>query len=56
MIDKTLARMIDETLPRSLKLSGFGGGKMLEILVNQQHLVGVPIGRSSPLQCPGFYS
>ena len=46
MIDKTLARMIDETLRRSAKLSGIPRRNLLEIQtlleieVNQAHLVG----------------
>jgi hypothetical protein len=40
MIDKTLAHMIDETLQGCPKLSGFGSMKMLEVRMNQAHLMG----------------
>ena len=38
MIDKTLARMIDETLRKCLEIDGFCRRKMLELPVNQAHL------------------
>ena len=59
MIDKTLARMIDETLRRSAKLSGIPPCNLLEIQtlleieVNQRHLVGLT-RRVPPLQCQGI--
>ena len=38
MIDNSLARMIDETLRKSLEIDGFCRRKMLEVPVNQAHL------------------
>jgi hypothetical protein len=38
MIDNSLARMIDETLQKSLEIDGFRLRKMLEVPVNQAHL------------------
>ena len=39
MIDNSLARMIDETLQKSLEIDGFRLRKMLEVPVNQAHLM-----------------
>jgi hypothetical protein len=39
MIDKTLARMIDETLLAWRNLLRFGLAKMLEVRVNRAHLM-----------------
>ena len=38
MIDNSLARMIDETLQKSLEIDGFRPRKMLEVPVNRAHL------------------
>jgi len=54
MIDKTLARMIDETLPQCRKMFGIRWRKMLEIPVNQAHLMGLPICAQAPFNCQGF--
>jgi hypothetical protein len=48
MIDKTLARMIDETLPAWRKLLRFGPAKMLEVRVNRAHLMCHPICIDAP--------
>ena len=54
MIDKTLARMIDETLREMPKMFGIWCRKMLEIPVNQAHLIGLPICAQAPFNCQGF--
>ena len=54
MIDKTLARMIDETLREMPKMFGIWWRKMLEIPVNQAHLMGLPICVPKPLQLSGI--
>jgi hypothetical protein len=41
MIDKTLARIIDETLRRPPKIFGFRRAKMLEVRANWAHLSGL---------------
>ena len=47
MIDRTLARMIDETLPNGGKLFRFQPTKTLEFAVNRAHLRGLPV-RAGP--------
>ena len=48
MIDKTLARMIDDTLPAWRKLLRFGPATMLEVRVNRAHLMCHPICIDAP--------
>jgi hypothetical protein len=55
MIDKTLARMIDETLLHWVKLSGIPRCNLLEIQMNQAHLVG-STHFSAPIQSQGICS
>ena len=55
MIDKTLARMIDGTLPQWVKLSGIPRCNLLEIQMNQAHLVG-STHFSAPIQSQGICS
>jgi hypothetical protein len=56
MIDKTLARMIDEMLRHCRDSSVFGRSKMLEVRANRAHLVGLPFLRPRPSKAQGFRS
>ena len=54
MIDKTLAHMIDETLREMPKMFGIWRRKMLEIPVNQAHLVRSADLRAEPSSMSGI--
>ena len=54
MIDKSLARMIDESLRKLAKIDGFCRRKMLEIRVNQAHLTNLPLCRHAPSKAGNF--
>jgi hypothetical protein len=56
MIDKTLARMIDETLQRCRNPLGFGMTKLLEVRANRAHLMDSAIRSRQLLQLQGFRS
>ena len=56
MIDNSLARMIDETLQKSLEIDGFRPRKMLEVPVNQAHLQGSVAAFARRLKCQEFRS